>query len=185
MPSNPNSLRYDSFAQTAHWLVVLLLTGSFTLGLIMTELPTSPLRLRLFSWHKWLGVVIFAVAVLRLGWRLGHPAPPFPDSMPAWQREAAHISHHFLYIFLFAVPLSGWLMSSAKGFQTVLFGRLPIPDLLSKNPPLGAALEEVHHLLAWLFLGLIGLHVVAAFKHLLVDRDAVFMRMLPRPRGTP
>lgn len=185
MTATPQSLRYDRFAQSAHWLIALLLTGSFTLGLVMTDLPTSPLRLRLFAWHKWLGVLIFAAVSLRLAWRLRHPAPPLPDSVPGWQREAARISHHFLYIFLFAVPLSGWLMSSAKGFQTVLFGVLPIPDLLAKNPPLGAALEETHHLLAWMFLGLIGLHIAAAFKHLLVNRDGVFARMLPRGRAAP
>src|SRR5687767_13306651 len=107
MPANPDSLRYDPYAQIAHWLVVLLLTGSFTLGFIMTELPTSPLRLRLFSWHKWLGVVIFLAVLLRFGWRLRHPAPPLPVTMPVWEREAARISHHFLYLFLFAAPLSG------------------------------------------------------------------------------
>lgn len=175
-----DNARYDRFAQAAHWLVALLLVGSFTLGFTMTELPTSPLRLRLFAWHKWLGVIIFLAVTLRLAWRLWHPPPPLPASMPAWQRETARLSHRFLYVFLFAVPLSGWLMSSAKGFQTVLFRVLPIPDLLSKNPPLGAALESVHETLTTLFLGLIGLHVAAALKHLFVNRDGIFMRMLPR-----
>lgn len=170
---------YNPVARTAHWLHVLLLLGSFTLGFIMVDLATSPLKLQMFAWHKWTGVVIFALVGLRLAWRWQHPPPPLPASIPSWQREAARISHRLLYGLLFAVPLSGWLMSSAKGFQTVLFGVLPIPDLLDKNPPVGAALEEVHWLLNKLLLGLIALHVAAALKHYFIDRNEVLARMLP------
>jgi len=70
-------------------------------------------------------------------------------------------------------------MSSAKGFQTVLFRVLPIPDLLQKNPPLGEALDAVHVALVWMLLGLIGLHVLAALKHYFIDRDEVLARMTP------
>lgn len=171
--------QYDPIARTAHWLHVLLLLGSFTLGFIMVDLATSPFKLQLFSWHKWTGVVIFGLISLRLGWRLWHPPPPLPASIPSWQKEAARISHRLLYALLCAVPLSGWLMSSAKGYQTVLFAVLPIPDLLDKNPPLGAALEEIHWLLNKLLLGLIALHVTAALKHYFIDRDEILSRMLP------
>jgi cytochrome b561 len=99
--------------------------------------------------------------------------------MPNWEKRAAEISHHLLYYFLFAAPLSGWLMSSAKGFQTVLFGKFPIPDVLHKNPPLGEALDAVHVAIVWMLLGLIGLHVLAALKHHFVDRDEVLARMTP------
>src|SRR3546814_18011189 len=88
--------------------------------------------------------------------------------------------HRLLYLLLFALPLSGWLMSSAKGFQTVYFGVLPIPDALSKNAALGAALTSVHVALTWLLLGLVSVHVLAALKHQLVDRDTVLWRMLAR-----
>jgi len=171
--------RYDPVARTAHWLHVLLLLGSFTLGFIMVDLASSPLKLQMFAWHKWIGVIVAAVVLLRFVWRLRHSPPPLPVSIPAWQREAARISHRLLYAMLFAVPLSGWLMSSAKGYQTVLFAVLPIPDLLDKNPPLGAALEEAHWVLNKLLLGLIALHVAAAFKHYFIDRNQVLARMLP------
>jgi cytochrome b561 len=170
--------RYGSVARTAHWLTFLLLIGSFSLGFYMAELALSPTRLKLFSYHKWIGVTIFLLAALRLTWRLLVPPPPLPQ-MPAWERRAAEISHRMLYLFLFAVPLSGWLMSSAKGFQTVYFGVLPIPDLLTKNPPLGEALEAVHEMLTKLFLGLIALHAAAALKHHFLDRDDVLARMTP------
>lgn len=181
-PSEENR-PYDPVARTAHWLHVLLLMGSFTLGFIMVDLASSPLKLQLFAWHKWIGVVVIVLVALRFAWRLRHTPPPLPSSIPPWQREVARISHRLLYVMLFAVPLSGWLMSSAKGYQTVLFAVLPIPDLLDKNPPLGAALEEVHWLLNKMLLGLIALHVGAALKHYFIDRDQVLTRMLPSVPG--
>lgn len=171
--------RYGAIALAAHWLVALMLLASFALGFYMHELPLSPTKLKLYAYHKWLGVMIFALVALRLGWRLWSPPPPLPASMPRWEVRAAEISHRLLYLLLFVVPLSGWLMSSAKGFQTVLFGVLPIPDLLSKNPPLGEALEQVHWLLNKLLLALVTVHVAAALKHHFIERDAVLARMMP------
>lgn len=171
--------QYGAVAKTAHWLMAFMLLGSFSVGLYMADLPPSPSRLQLFSYHKWLGVLAFIVVVLRWLWRLAVAPPPLPASMPNWEKQAAEISHHLLYLFLFAAPLSGWLMSSAKGFQTVLFGKFPIPDLLHKNPPLGEALDEVHVAIVWMLLGLIVLHALAALKHHFVDRDDVLSRMTP------
>ncbi|MGH8454448.1 MAG: cytochrome b [Nevskiales bacterium] len=179
MPFRNTQTRYGAAAQAAHWLTFLLLIGSFSLGFYMADLTLSPTRLKLYAYHKWIGVTIFVLVTLRLAWRLWSAPPPLPDSMPAWEKRAAEISHRLLYLLLFAVPLSGWLMSSAKGFQTVLFEVLPIPDLLSKNPPLGAALEEVHWLLNKMLLGLVLLHVAAAFKHHFADHDEVLARMTP------
>ncbi|HUS23459.1 MAG TPA: cytochrome b [Candidatus Binatia bacterium] len=174
--------RYTRTAQLLHWLIALALFFSFSLGLSMADMPVSPKRLQLFSYHKWIGVTVFALVMLRLAWRLFHAPPPLPPTMRPWEMRIADVTHHLLYLFLFAMPLTGWLMSSAKGFQTVWLGVLPLPDLLSKNPPLGEALEVVHKWLAWMFLGLIGMHVAAAIKHAVIDRDEVLWRMLPRRR---
>jgi cytochrome b561 len=170
---------YGAVAKTAHWMMAFMLLGSFSLGLYMADLPPSPTRLQLFNYHKWLGVLAFIVVALRLLWRWSVAPPPLPASMPHWEKRAAEITHRFLYLFLFAAPLSGWLMSSAKGMQTVLFGKFPIPDLLHKDPPLGAALDDVHVAIVWMLLGLIGLHVLAALKHHFIDRDDVLARMTP------
>ena len=158
----------------------LLLLGAFPLGLYMVGLDVSPSRLRLFAYHKWIGVTVFAVAVLRLGWHLWSPRPALPDAMPAWERRAAATVHRLLYLLVLAVPLSGWLMSSAKGFQTVYFAVLPIPDALGKNAALGAALEEVHWALNKMLLFAVCLHIAAALKHHYLDRDGILLRMLPR-----
>jgi cytochrome b561 len=177
--------RYGAVAQAVHWLMALALIAVFTLGFVMVELPKGPDRVKLFSYHKWIGVIAFVLVVLRLAWRWQVAPPPLPRTMKGWEVRTAEITHRMLYLLLFVAPLSGWLMSSAKGVQTVLFGKLPIPDLLAKDPPLGAALEEIHIALVWMLLGVIALHTLAALKHHFVDRDDVLARMTPglKPLG--
>lgn len=178
--ANPQSpARYTSFALSLHWLMAIGILGSFCLGLYMQDLPLSPAKLKLYSYHKWAGVTLFLLLLTRLGWRLTHPAPALPVAMPPWQRRAAQATHHLLYVLLFAIPITGWLMSSAKGFQTVWFGVLPLPDLLAKDKALGDALAEVHGALNWSMALLVLVHVGAALKHHVIDGDDVLARMLP------
>ena len=176
---------YTRVAIGLHWLIAFALIGSFSVGLYMADLPLSPQKLRIYSWHKWAGVTIFMFVVLRLVWRLQHRPPELPAGMPAWQRKTAEATHVLLYLLMFAVPLSGWLMSSAKGFQTVWFGVMPLPDLLDKNKELGELLEEVHELLNFSMAGLVVAHLGAALKHHFIDRDDVLTRMSPFPGKTP
>ncbi len=175
---NP-SLRYTRTAIALHWVAAILILGNVAFGLFMTDLPLSPAKLRYYSWHKWVGVTVFLLSAARLLWRLAHPAPALPPSMPAWQRKAAHASHGLLYVLFFAAPLTGWLFSSAAGFPTVYLGLVQLPDLLSKNRELADALKVVHKVATW-SLGLLAIvHAVAAVKHHVVDRDDVLHRMLP------
>lgn len=171
--------RYTSTAIALHWLMALLLIGLFGLGLYMSDLPLSPQKLKLYSWHKWAGVSAFLLVLLRLAWRIGHRPPALPAAMPGWQKTAAEGLHHLLYLLMIVIPLSGWLMSSAKGFQTVYFGIIPLPDLLQKNKELGELLEWVHSSLNFTLAGLVVAHIAAALKHHLFDRDEVLARMLP------
>ncbi len=180
MSRNDDVMRYGPAAQGLHWLMAALIIAAFSVGFYMVDLKISPTKIKLYSYHKWIGVTVFAFLLLRLAWRLYAPPPPLPAAMPAWQRLASTVSHRLLYLLMLAVPLSGWLMSSAKGFQTVYFGVLPIPDLLSKNPDLGKQLETVHWALNKLLLLTVTVHIAAALKHQLIDRDGVMMRMLPR-----
>lgn len=170
--------RYSGPAITAHWLIALLILAAFPLGLYMSDLPLSPNKLKLYSYHKWTGITVLLLFVPRILWRLTH-TPPKALPMPAWQHKIAEGTHHLLYLLMFLVPLTGWLMSSAKGFQVVYFGVLPIPDLIAKNPELGDLLKEVHEALNWILFGLVGLHVAGALKHHIIDRDSTLRRMLP------
>ena len=175
----PSSQRYTRVAITLHWLIAAAILCTFLLGQYMTGLQLSPAKLKLYSYHKWIGVTIFLLVLIRLAWRVTHRPPPAPASMPAWQHSAAKIAHFFLYALTLCIPISGWLMSSASGFQVVYLGMLPIPDLLGKSKALADQLKQLHEALNWLMLLVVALHVAAALKHHLVDRDDVLWRMLP------
>jgi len=175
---------YTATAKALHWLMAILFFGLLALGFYMHDLPLSPERLQLYSWHKWAGVTAFLLIWLRLVWRVTHRPPTLPASMsPMWQL-AAHAGHLVLYVLMIAIPLSGWLMSSAKGFQTVWFGVLPIPDLLGKDKELGDLLQTIHMVLNLTFVAVIAGHIGAALKHHFIDKDDILTRMLPaKSRG--
>ncbi|HEX8785697.1 MAG TPA: cytochrome b [Telluria sp.] len=172
--------RYTNTAIVLHWLIAILIIGTFTLGLVMTDIPGfSPTKLRYFSWHKWAGVTVLLLACVRLLWRLKNRPPPLPLTMPAWQRGAAHGLHHLLYVFIFAVPLSGYFFTLASGIPVVYFGLFQLPVLIAKNKALADALEPVHYWLNMAMAALVVLHVLAALKHQFIDRDDTLRRMLP------
>lgn len=171
--------RYTRTAIALHWVVAALILFNLAFGLYTVNLPLSPQKLKFFSFHKWIGVTVFVLVAARLLWRLAHPAPALPATMKPWELKAARASHVMLYVLFFAAPLSGWLFSSAAGFQTVYLGVLPIPDLLSKNKEVADVLKIAHHWINYTLAALIALHAAAAVKHHVVDRDDVLVRMLP------
>lgn len=175
--------RYGALAQSLHWLMFLLVLAAFGLGLTMVDLPVSPQRIRMVGWHKTAGITILALAFLRLAWRFASPPPALPAAMRSWERAAALGAHWLLYALVFAVPLSGWMMSSALGFSTVYLGVIRLPDLLSRDREVGEMLKIVHFTLNKALLALVVLHAAAAFKHHVVDRDDILRRMLPRFRA--
>jgi cytochrome b561 len=170
---------YTATAKSLHWLIAILLFTMLGLGFYMHDLPLSPEKLKLYSWHKWTGVTIFLLVIIRLAWRVTHQPPPLPVSIPRLQQWLAHALHLLLYVLMLAIPLSGWLMSSAKGFQTVWFGVLPLPDLVDKNKALGELLQTVHLSLNLILIILVIGHIGAALKHHFIDKDDVLTRMLP------
>lgn len=166
-----------------HWVLALALFTSLGVGLYMTGLPFSITRLKLYNWHKWAGIVIFALSVLRLLWRLKRKPPALPRdveaAMPRWQRVAYKGTHHAMYALFLLIPLAGWAYTSATGFPVVLFGIWPLPDFVPKDQALADLLKTVHAWLAFTLMGLITLHIAAALKHHFYDRDGLLLRMLP------
>jgi cytochrome b561 len=171
--------RFGALAKAFHWATFLLLLGSFGIGLTMVDLPLGPRKLQLYSWHKWAGVTVFLITILRLGWRCANPPPPFPKSMPEWQKMVARSTHAGLYGLLLIMPISGWAMSSALGITTVYFGLIPLPDLVAPHRELGQLLIQVHQLLGLTLAATISIHIGAAAYHHFVLGDDILKRMLP------
>jgi cytochrome b561 len=170
--------RYTFVARSLHWLMAVIIFGLLALGFYMSDLPLSPEKLQFYSWHKWAGVTVFLLVWLRLVWRVTHRPPALPDSMPRPLQWLAHAGHAALYVLMIIIPLSGWLMSSAKGVQTVWFGVLPIPDLLGRDKELGNLLHEVHESLNVLLMLTLAGHIGAALWHHVVKKDDILRRML-------
>ncbi len=179
----PPTPRYSLTAILLHWLLGLALVGLFIMGSFMADLPISPLRLKLFNWHKWAGICVLTLSVLRLLWRLTHRPPALPADiqahMPAWQRFAHHGAQYAMYALFFIVPLVGWAYSSAAGFPVVVFGILPLPDFVAADKELAELIEPWHEITADALAALVVLHIAAALKHQWFDKHALLQRMLP------
>ena len=141
-------------------------------------------QLGLLANHKSVGMTVLVLALLRLVWRLVVPPPSSPETMPTWQLRASLLAHWLLYFFLFALPVTGWLLSSAKAFSVSWFGLFAWPDLVAASEPLAERMEQLHELGGKALFVLALIHVLAALKHALIDRDGVLSRMTsPAPLG--
>lgn len=181
--ASPEPRRYTATAMLLHWLSALLVAGLLALGWYMADLPLTPQRLKLYNWHKWAGVSVLALTLLRLLWRWTHRPPALPAELvartPAWQQRLAALTHVALYGLLLVVPLIGWAYSSAAGFSVVWFGVLPLPDLLPKDKALAELVKPWHAVAAFSLGALVVLHLAAALKHQFVDKDGLMRRMWP------
>jgi cytochrome b561 len=161
-------------------VVGLAIFAQFALGWWMLEVPKDPpgLRAGWFNLHKSIGITLAAFVLLRLLWRLSHPGPALPASLPRMQRVAAAATHWALYACMLVMPLSGYLGSSFSGYPVKYFGST-LPSWGWEWPAAKALLSNVHLAAAWLLAALIALHVVAALWHAL-HRDGLFSRMWPQ-----
>jgi cytochrome b561 len=179
--------RYSRTAIALHWILAISLIAIFGVGLYMADLPFSPQRLKLYNWHKWAGVTILMLSVVRVLWRLAHRPPALPAkiaaAMPVWQQMAYHATHGALYALFFIVPLVGWAYSSAAGFPIVLFGVLPLPDFVSADKALAELIKPWHEITAFALAALAAMHIAAALKHHWIDRDGLMQRMVPLLRN--
>ena len=176
---NAARAKYSAPAIALHWLLALLIIGQIALGLSMLEIPrNTPERAYFFNLHKSLGLLAAGFIALRIVWRWRHSPPPLPASMPAWQVAAAHWGHRLLYACMVLMPLSGYLSSSFGKFGVKFFG-LPLPNWGWEDAALRELFSGAHAVVAWIFVALILGHIAAALKHLVVDGDDVFYRMLP------
>jgi cytochrome b561 len=179
MPSRELPTRYGAVAQTFHWLIAALIVTQFTLAYLADDLPLGVHKLALLARHKSFGMTVLMLAILRLLWRLKNPPPALPSGMTPIERSLARATHMAFYVLLFAMPLTGWLMSSAKNYSVSWFGVFTWPNLIAKNETAFNLLRSTHHLLSYALFAIAILHVLAALKHHFWDKDPVLLRMLP------
>ncbi len=174
---------YHAVAKTLHWLTAVAVLGLLGVGLWMTGLPLGLLKLQIYNWHKWIGLAVLVLTVLRLLWRWRHPPPPLPDAISRWERTLAPVGHWALLLLLLAMPLTGWLMSSAAGISVIWFGVLPLPDLVPRGTELFEALRSAHYILSRVLIVVVVLHIAAVFHHDVIRHDGIFRRMWPSRRA--
>ena len=169
---------YTLPAKVFHWLTALAVLLAVPMGIAMTRIDGGPLQNQLFDLHRSFGATILALTGVRLLWRLFHPAPPPVAGLPSWQGVAARAIHYALYLLLFAVPLIGWIGTSAYGAPIVVFGLFELPALVPKDRALADLLLPIHGRLAIALTALFLLHGAAALHHHFVRKDATLSRML-------
>lgn len=179
MNDNTGVQRHHHFAIFLHWLVAVGVFFMIGLGWVMTDIPKgTPERAFWFNLHKSIGVTLGVLVLIRLWWRFTHKVPPLPASMPAWEVTAAKISHGVLYACLIIMPLVGFLASNFTKYGVKYFG-ISIGPFFAENQALRDGLQEVHEITSYVLVVAILVHILAALKHLVLDRDRVFHRMLP------
>jgi cytochrome b561 len=179
MPNASTPTLYSSVAQAFHWIIAALIVAQFTLAWMADDLPLGAHKLGLLARHKSFGMTVLMLAVLRLVWRLFNRPPELPAGMSKLEALAAKFTHIAFYVLLFAMPLTGWLMSSAKNYSVSWFGLFTWPNLIGKNEDNFDLLRSTHETLSWALLGLAILHILAALKHHFWNKDDVLVRMLP------
>lgn len=175
MPSAA-SRQYDPFARLLHWLIVLLVVAQYVVAWTMPGIHRGTQPTGLITWHLELGTAIVAVMVVRVVWRIVRREPDVAEGSP-FTRQMASLTHGLLYALLIVQPLMGWANASSRGWSLTLFGAVPLPALAPTGSRFGHALGDLHGVLAWAMLGLIGLHIAAALFHHFVLRDGVLRRM--------
>lgn len=180
-----NENNYGAIAKLFHWLMALLILGMLAIGLTMVTLPNGLDKLQIYGWHKSTGIVILFLVFLRLTWRQFNYQPKTPESKTfpphafKLMEFAANTTHIMIYFLMFAMPLTGWAMSSAYGFPVSVYGLYILPNLVAPDKVFAKTLENIHDYGAYLLIALLITHIGAALFHHFILKDVVLKRMLP------
>jgi len=174
--------RYGAVAIALHWLMAVLLVALVVLGLYMASLPDvgfDTRKITLILYHKQLGILALTLVSLRLLWRVGNALPRLVRDLPEWQRVAARFVHLCFYAVMIALPLTGWMMSSAAGIPVSILGLFTLPDLVAYSDRLFHLMVEIHQWLGYALILLMLVHAGAALQHHFIARDDTLRKMLP------
>jgi cytochrome b561 len=170
---------WGTFSKALHWLVVLLILNQWVVAARADSLPLGTAKLQAIALHKSFGMTILALAIVRLVWRWLNPVPTLEGMARPWERVLANVSHVLLYVLIFAMPFSGWLMSSARNFPVSWFGVFQFPDLVAPDKRLYELMHDLHEALFAALIVVALMHVAGALKHHFIDKNEVLRRMLP------
>jgi len=177
LKNTPNS--FGSIAKTFHWVIALSIISMLAVGFIMADMEPSPLRGTLYSLHKSTGALILFLVILRFTWRVWSPVPQLPRSLNPWHHRLAKLSPLTLYTLMFLMPLSGITLSEAAGYPINVYGMFSLPMVLPKDLTISKTAATIHKYGAFAFIGILILHVGAAFYHHFILKTNILKRMLP------
>lgn len=172
--------RWGGISQLLHWTIAALILVMAWIGLTMGDLPNGPDKIRTYALHKSIGITILGLVVLRVLWRLYAGTPKPVPGTPPLQAKLAAAGHLAIYVLLFAIPISGWVLNSAAGFPLQWFHLVNLPHIVGHDPALHDTAKEAHELLFWALALLVAGHAGVAVFHHLFQQDATLARMLPR-----
>ncbi len=177
------SPRHGGAIVVVHWLAAISILALLAIGWYMVGVPVrTPARGYYYNLHKSLGIVAAVLIAALIALRSMHRSPPLPGSMPAWERRAAVLGHGILYLFMLLAVVTGYLTPSFSRYGPKLFG-IPLPHWGWDDVALRERFADAHRVITYVLAALIVVHAAAALKHLLVDRDGMFQRMLPGRRN--
>lgn len=171
---------YGALSKTLHWLLFILLCGMIAVGFYMGDMPKGPEKWELYNYHKVAGITILFIILFRLFWRVINVTPDYPNEMPLVEKIASHVMHWSLYLLMLAMPLSGWIMSTAAN-KLPHIGAWTIPKFpfIPESEAWGSVNHAIHVYGVWVLIGFATLHILAALKHHFIDRDNILRRMIP------
>lgn len=171
-----SAMRFGLIAILLHWIIATLIIGLLALGLYMVPMPFSLEKLKFYGWHKEYGFLVLFLAIFRLIWRLSNPLPEL--ALPWLEKVAARSMHWAFYIFMFAMPITGWLITSSAGLPASFFGLFTLPNLITPDEHQRVVFESIHQWLGYALIAAICLHSAAALKHHFINKDDILRRML-------
>jgi len=179
MPIKNTPEHYGTITKTFHWLISVMVLTMLAVGTTMVNMDDSSFKFTLYRYHKSFGILVLGLMTLRFLWRTQNVAPNLPNTMPRWQQIAARVSHYCLYLVLLVMPVSGLIMSAAGGYPSKFFGLFTFPVPIGEDKALSHLAGTTHLVVAYTIGALLLMHIGAALKHHLIDKDNILKRMLP------
>ena len=174
--------RYSPLSKLIHWLTAFLVISMLSVGFFLNDIPEQFKGIA-YMLHKSTGITILFIMIVRLTWIILHGKPKLPPFIKPWEQNVSRIVYFSLYLFLFVMPLSGWIMSVAANKIPEYFGmfKAPLP-WVGSNKPLAGLMSNAHEIIAWILIVLITVHVLVILKHPIKGNNSILKRMLPSKR---